>query len=57
MTNKAAIEALTSIKQYCATNLLYELDYAIDVIKKLEKDGISDPLNEDFTKLKNNIKY
>ena len=32
--------------------LLDELDYAIQVIEKLEKEGISNALTEDFTKLK-----
>ena len=52
MTNKDAVKALKQIKTYCDAELLDELDYAIQVIEKLEKDGISAPLTEDFTKLK-----
>ena len=52
MTNKDAVKALKQIKTYCDAELLDELDYAIQVIEKLEKDGISNPLTEDFTKLK-----
>lgn len=52
MTNFEVIKALKQIKTYCAANSLDELDYAISVIEKLEKDGISNPLNTDFSKLK-----
>ena len=52
MTNEQIIKALQKIKNYCSATLLDELDCAIAVMKKLEKDGISDPLNTDFTPLK-----
>lgn len=53
MTNEKAISALKKIKNYCSATLLDELEYVTQVIEKLEKDGITDPLNTDFTKLKN----
>ena len=52
MTNEKAIKALTQIKTYCAATMLDELDYVIQVMEKLERDGIKEPLNTDFTKLK-----
>lgn len=51
MTNEKAIEALKHIKTYTAADLLDELDYVIEVMEKLEKDGITDPLKTDFTKI------
>ncbi len=51
MTNKVVIDALKKIKTYCAADLLDKLDYAIDIIEKLEEDGISEPLSTDFTAL------
>lgn len=52
MTNEQMIKALQKIKNYCSASLLDELDNAIEVLKKLEKDGITDPLHTDFTQLK-----
>ena len=52
MTNEKAISALKKIKNYCSASLLDELEYVIEVMEKLHKDGISDPLNTDFTNLK-----
>jgi hypothetical protein len=43
---------LRQIKTYCSATQLEELDYAIEVLEKLEKDGVKEPLNTDFTKLK-----
>lgn len=51
MTNKKAIESLKQIKTYTAAGLLDVIEYIIQVLEKLEKDGVSDPLNTDFTKL------
>lgn len=51
MTNKTVIDALKQIKTYCAADLLEKLNYAIDIIEKLEKDGVKDPLATDFTAL------
>jgi len=51
MTNEKVIVALKEIKNYCAANLLAELDYAIKVMEKLEKDGVKQPLETDFTKV------
>ncbi len=51
MTNEEAIEALKQIKTYTAASLLDEIDYVIKVMEKLEKDGVSEPLKTDFTKL------
>ena len=52
MNNEKAIKALEQVKTYVSANSLDELDYAIEVLKKLEKDGITDPLNTDFSVLK-----
>ena len=52
MTNEEAIKALKEIKTYTAVNLLDELDYVIAVMEKLNKEGIKNPLDEDFSKLK-----
>ena len=52
MTNEKAISALKKIKNYCSASLLDELEYVIEVMEKLHKGGISDPLNTDFTNLK-----
>ena len=52
MTNEKALKALQQIKTYCSATQLEELDYVIEVIEKLEKEGIKDPLSTDFTKLK-----
>ena len=51
MTNEKAIKALRTIKTYCSATQLEELDYAIEVLEKLEKDGIKEPLAADFKKL------
>lgn len=51
MTNEKAIKALEQIKTYVTANSLDEVDYAIDVLKRLEKAGVSSPLEADFTKL------
>lgn len=52
MTNEKAIKALEQIKTYVSANSMEELEYAIEVLKKLEKNGINDPLKTDFSKLK-----
>ena len=51
MTNEKALKALRQIKTYCAATQLEELDYAIEVLEKLEKDGIKEPLATDFKSL------
>lgn len=51
MTNEKAIKALRQIKTYCSATLLDELDYVLLVMEKLEKDGIQNPLETDFTAL------
>ena len=55
MTNEKAIKALRTIKTYCSATQLEELDYAIEVLEKLEKDGIKEPLATDFTSLAKQI--
>lgn len=45
MTNDMAIAALKDIKTYVAAGSLDAVDYAIDVLKKLNELGIDDPLN------------
>ena len=52
MTNKDVIKVLYEIKTYANKNALEALDYAIEVLEKLEKEGISQPLDIDFSKLK-----
>ncbi|MCQ2592766.1 MAG: hypothetical protein MJ188_08280 [Treponema sp.] len=52
MTNKKAIESLKQIRTYTAAGLLDVIDYIIQVLEKLEKEGITDPLNTDFKNLK-----
>ena len=51
MTNEKAIKALRQIKTYGAATMLDELDYVLQVMEKLEKSGIKNPLETDFTKL------
>ncbi|MCH5293151.1 MAG: hypothetical protein J1E07_05425 [Treponema sp.] len=51
MTNEKALKALRQIKTYCSASQLDELEYAISVLEKLEKDGVKNPLETDFTKL------
>ena len=52
MTLKEAIKSLKQIKTYTAAGALDVVNYIIQVLEKLDKDGVSDPLNTDFTKLK-----
>ncbi len=54
MTNQQAVKGLKTIKTYCSSTLLEELEYAIKVIEKLESEGISEPLTTDFSTLKKN---
>ncbi len=54
MTNQQAVKGLKTIKTYCSSTLLEELEYAIKVIEKLERDGVADPLNTDFSKIQKN---
>ena len=51
MTNEKVIEALQQIRTYCTAAQLDSLDYVIEVMKKLEKDGVKKPLETDFSKL------
>ena len=53
MTNREAIDSLKKIKTYTAAGLLDVIEYLIKVLEKLEKEGVTDPLNTDFKKLKN----
>ena len=52
MNNEKAIKALEQVKTYVSANSLDELDYAIEVLKKLEKEGVKDQLNTDFSAIK-----
>ena len=49
MSNEKALKALRQIKTYCSATQLEELEYAIEVLEKLEKDGVKEPLAADFT--------
>ena len=51
MKNEKVIEALQQIRTYCTAAQLDSLDYVIEVMKKLDKDGIKKPLETDFSKL------
>ncbi|MBO4508153.1 MAG: hypothetical protein J5747_05895 [Spirochaetaceae bacterium] len=51
MTNAKVIEALQQIRTYCTAAQLDSLDYVIEVMKKLDKDGVQNPLEADYTKL------
>ncbi len=51
MTVEKAIKALKQMKVTCAPTVLEELDFTIEVLEKLEKAGVKEPLNADFTKL------
>ena len=51
MTNKEVLDALKKIKTYCSPDLLDKLDYAIAIIKKLDADGVQNPLKTDYTPL------
>lgn len=51
MTNEEVIKALKEIKTYTAATSLDELDYAIEVMEKLESAGIKDPLTADYSKV------
>lgn len=46
MTNAESILALKQIKTYAAANLLDSIDYAVDVLQKLDELGIKKPLVE-----------
>lgn len=52
MTNEKVIKALKSMRTYCSSTQLEELDYAIKVLEKLDMEGISNPLETDFSKIK-----
>ena len=54
MTNEKVIEALQQIRTYCTAPQLDSLDYVIEVMKKLDKDGVKEPLKTDFSKLQKN---
>lgn len=51
MTNEKAICALKQVKTYVTASSLDELDYAIAVLEKLAADGITKPLETDFSPL------
>ena len=51
MTNEKAIKALRQIQTSCAATMLDELDYVLQVMEKLEKSGIKNQLETDFTNL------
>lgn len=53
MTNEKAIKALKQMKVSCSPTQLEELEYTIAVLEKLEKDGVTKPLEADFTSAKN----
>ena len=52
MNIEKALKPFEQVKTYVSANSLDELDYAIEVLKKLEKEGVKDPLNTDFSAIK-----
>jgi len=52
ITNEKALKALEQIKTYCSATNLDELNYVIDVLKKLQKEGVSKPLTADYSSAK-----
>lgn len=48
MKIEKALKALNQIRTYCSATDLEELNYVIEVMKKLQEDGIEDPLHTDF---------
>lgn len=54
MTLEDAIKTLQHIYSYANPNNLEKLDYIISILKKLKSDGITNPLETDFSSLKNN---
>lgn len=53
MENTNAITALKQVRTYCSAEALDALGYAIEVLEKLERDGIKSPLSTDFCSKKN----
>lgn len=53
MENKIekTVKALKEIETYCSAHCLAELNFAVAVLEKLERDGIDDPLHTDFSAL------
>ncbi len=51
MTNKEVIKVLKELKTYCAAPSLDAVHYAIAVFERLEKAGVSDPINADYSRL------
>ncbi len=45
------INSLTDIRTYCTNTSLDDLDDAIEILKKLQSDGVKDPLKADFKKI------
>ncbi len=45
------IKSLTDIRTYCTNTSLDDLDAAIEILKKLQSDGVKDPLRTDFKNL------
>lgn len=52
MDNEKVIKGLKQMKTYCSSNLVDILNYAIQVFQKLEIEGIKEPLDTDFSKIK-----
>ncbi len=51
MTNNEVIKVLKDIKTYANRDSLEALAYAIEVLEKLEKGGVKEPLTTDFSKV------
>lgn len=50
MTNKDAVKALKDVKAYTQSKCLEAIDYAIEVLEKLEAEGIKNPLSDKIKK-------
>lgn len=53
MTNKDAVKALKELKTYCSADSLDALNYAIAIVERLEKAGVTKPLEADLSKAAN----
>lgn len=52
MTLESAIKTLRHVYGYVGPNNLETVDYVIAILEKLQKDGITEPLETDFSSLK-----
>ncbi len=51
MTMDKLVKAMEAVKTYCSAPMLDELDYVIELLKKMKSEGIEDPMKIDYSKL------